>query len=86
MKTVEIYSKDNCPFCDKAVRLAQQFQFGECGLQEYTVKKLGVDFNMDDMMRIFPTARTFPQIIVDGEKIGGYTEFEPLFRKPKNST
>jgi glutaredoxin len=41
---------------------------------------------MDDMMRIFPTARTFPQIIVDGEKIGGYTEFEPLFRKPKNIT
>jgi glutaredoxin 3 len=86
MKTVEIYSKDNCPFCDKAVRLAQQFQFGECGLQEFTVKKLDVDFNMDDMMHIFPTARTFPQIIVDGEKIGGYTEFEPFFTKPQNNT
>ncbi len=26
----------------------------------------------------FPGARTFPQIIVDGEKIGGFTEFKAL--------
>jgi glutaredoxin len=29
-------------------------------------------------METFPGARTFPQIIVDGEKIGGYTEFKAL--------
>jgi len=33
------------------------------------------------MMKMFPTARTFPQIVVDGKNIGGYTDFEPLFRK-----
>jgi glutaredoxin 3 len=81
MVEVEIYSKDNCVFCDKAIKLARQFQYGECGLQKVTVKKLGVDFEMDDMMKIFPTARTFPQIVVDGKNIGGYTDFEPLFRK-----
>lgn len=80
MVEVEIYSKDNCVFCDKAVKLAQQFQFGECGLQKITVKKLGVDFEMDSMMEMFPTARTFPQIVVDGKSIGGYTEFEQMFR------
>ena len=26
-------------------------------------------------MEKFPTARTFPQITIDGESIGGYTEF-----------
>ena len=80
MVEVEIYSKDNCVFCDKAIKLAQQFQYGECGLQEITVKTLGVDFEMEDMMRIFPTARTFPQIVVDGKNIGGYTDFEQLFK------
>ena len=30
------------------------------------------------MLETFPGARTFPQIIVDGEKIGGYTELEAL--------
>jgi len=29
-------------------------------------------------METFPGARTFPQIIVDGEKIGGFTEFKAL--------
>ena len=80
MLVVEIYSKDNCVFCDKAIKLAQQFQYGECGLQKITVKKLGVDFEMEDMMEKFPSARTFPQIILDGKSIGGYTEFEQLFK------
>jgi glutaredoxin 3 len=66
---VEIYSKDNCVFCDRAVSLATLKQ------TTLTVKKLGVDFDMQDLMEKFPTARTFPQIIVDDEAIGGYTEF-----------
>ena len=30
------------------------------------------------MMEQFPGARTFPQIRVDGENVGGYTEFKAL--------
>lgn len=71
---VVIYSKDNCVFCDKAVKLAF-IKETKC-----TVKKLGVDFEMEDMMELFPTARTFPQIIVDDKSIGGYTEFNALFQ------
>ena len=69
---IEIYGKDNCPYCDKAKALCERI--GE----EYTYKLLGEDFSREDMMEIFPTARTFPQIIVDGNKIGGYTELEKL--------
>jgi glutaredoxin 3 len=71
---VEIYSKDNCVFCDRAVSLATLKQ------TTLTVKKLGVDFDMQDLMEKFPTARTFPQIIVDDEAIGGYTEFAALVK------
>ncbi len=74
MVEVVIYSKDNCVFCDKAVRLAF-IKETKC-----TVKKLGVDFEIEDMFQIFPNARTFPQIIVDGKNIGGYAEFEQMFK------
>ena len=77
MKRIVIYSKDNCVYCDKAVKLAQQFQFDYL---DVIVKKLDVDFTMEKLMELFPTARTFPQIVVDDENIGGYTELESLFK------
>ena len=39
---------------------------------------MGKDFLAADVRELFPGARTFPQIIVDGEKIGGYTELEKM--------
>ena len=69
---VEIYSKPQCPYCDMAKRLAEQKGY------ELTYKMLDEDFNRETLMETFPGARTFPQIIVDGEKIGGYTEFKAL--------
>ena len=73
---IVIYSKDNCSFCDKAVRQAQQMV--QESSNKYVVYKLGVDFEMEDMMNLFPSARTFPQIVVDGKNIGGYTEFSQI--------
>jgi glutaredoxin 3 len=71
---VEIYSKDNCPFCDMAVALSEREG------HDLTVKKLDVDFDRQALMETFPGARTFPQIIVDGEKIGGWQEFQALVK------
>ena len=69
---VEIYSKPQCPYCDMAKRLAEQKGY------ELTYKMLDEDFDREALMETFPGARTFPQIIVDGEKIGGFTEFKAL--------
>ena len=44
------------------------------------IHMLDQDYTREDFFKKFPTARTFPQIVVDGENIGGYTEFEPLFK------
>lgn len=73
---IEIYSKPQCPYCDMAERIAQQFV--QESHHKYTKFMLDVDFNREEMLEKFPGARTFPQIIVDGEKIGGYTEFKAL--------
>ena len=69
---VEIYSKPQCPYCVQAKALAEREG------HELTYKMLDEDFDRETLMETFPGARTFPQIIVDGEKIGGYTEFKAL--------
>ena len=76
MKVI-IYGKDNCPYCDMADRLATQVTH-ETPTITYNKYMLDEDFNRETLMETFPGARTFPQIIVDGEKIGGFTEFKAL--------
>ena len=65
---VEIYSKTNCVFCDKAkMRLAKE---------NPKIHMLDHDYSREDFLKKFPNARTFPQIIINGENIGGYSELE----------
>ena len=71
---IEIWSKPQCPFCDKAENLCKQKNF------EYKIYMLDVDFSREELVEKFPSARTFPQITIDGELIGGYTEFEAKVR------
>ena len=47
---------------------------------EYKKYMLDVDFSREELVEKFPSARTFPQITIDGELIGGYTEFEAKVR------
>ena len=67
---VKIYSKENCVFCTKAKAVLAS--------HNPEVLMLDQDFNREQFFEVFPTAKTFPQIIINGEKIGGYTEFKAL--------
>ena len=71
---IEIWSKPQCQFCDKAENLCKQKNF------EYKKYMLDEDFTRAELVEKFPSARTFPQITIDGELIGGYTEFEAKVR------
>ena len=66
---IEIWSKPNCPFCDKAENLCIQRAL------EFKKYMLDVDYSREDLFKKFPSARTFPQITIDGNLVGGYTEF-----------
>ena len=74
MKVV-IYGKDNCPYCDMAKNLAERKG------AETRYLSIGKDYEAKTFMAEFATARTFPQIIVNGKKIGGYREFEGLINE-----
>jgi len=69
---IEIWGKEQCPYCDMAKALCEQQKM------DYEYKLLYFDFTREEMLEKFPGARTFPQIIVDGNKIGGYTELKEL--------
>ena len=66
---IEIWSKPNCPFCDKAENLCIQREL------EFKKYMLDVDYSREELFKKFPSARTFPQITIDGNLVGGYTEF-----------
>ena len=73
---IEIYSKDNCSFCELAVRKAQRLTLENVS-NSYQVFKLNKDFGREELIEKFPTARTFPQIKVHGTNIGGYDKLAP---------
>ncbi len=66
--SIEIWGKPACPYCVKAKQFCETRQF------DYVYKELGKDFGREEVFEVFPTARTFPQIIVSGNKIGGYDQ------------
>ena len=65
---IKIYGKDNCAYCNMAKQLCESK-----GL-EFEYMHLNVDYTQEEFFEKFPTARTFPQIIMDGEAIGGFNE------------
>jgi glutaredoxin 3 len=41
---------------------------------DYEEKKIGVDYTREQLLEAVPTARTVPQIFLDGELVGGFTQ------------
>ena len=62
----EIYSKDNCPYCDRAKVLLSSKDIN------FTEFKIGRDLTREEFLERFPNARTVPQIYLDNQYIGGY--------------
>ena len=61
----EVYSKPGCPYCDKIKAVLKQYNF------DHTVKTLNEDFTREDFYVQFGQGSTFPQVIKDGENLGG---------------
>lgn len=66
---ITIYGKDGCGYCVAATRVCSQRQL------EYKYLRLNEDFSRDELLTKFPEAKTFPQIIVSGNHVGGYDDF-----------
>ncbi len=67
MKAI-VWSKHHCPFCDQAKALLTQKGI------EFEERKVGDGYTKEDLLEAVPSARTVPQIFLDGNLIGGFTE------------
>lgn len=63
-----VWSKENCPQCDRSKALLTSF-----GIQ-YEERIIGVGYTREQLMEAVPTARAVPQIFIDGEYVGSYSE------------
>ena len=66
--TAIVWSKYNCPYCDQAKALLTQRGI------KYEERKIGDGYTREELLEAVPNARTVPQIIINGNMIGGFTE------------
>lgn len=76
MKAV-VWSKYHCPFCDQAKALLTQKGI------EFEEKKIGDGYSKEDLLEAVPNARTVPQIFLNGQLIGGFTELKQTLIESK---
>jgi glutaredoxin len=74
MKAI-VWSKYYCPYCDKAKALLKMRGV------EFEERKIGDGYTREELLEVVPNARTVPQIFIDNQLIGGYTELENYFFK-----
>ena len=67
MKAI-VWSKDSCPYCDQAKALLKSRGI------EYEERNVSLDWTREQLLEAVPTARTLPQIFLDQELVGGFTE------------
>lgn len=71
MTSAEVWSQPNCPACLEAKRLLERYGV------KYTERLIGVNgYTKKDLIDRVPTARTVPQIFLDGEYVGGLQELK----------
>lgn len=68
MKNIEIVTKDGCSYCEAAKNLlrSHDLDYEEIHIVHQATKAL-------ELLRL-SSQRTMPQLFIDGEPIGGYTE------------
>lgn len=77
---VVLYTKPNCSFCVNAKTL-----LNAKGIN-YREFKLNEDFTRENLLELFPSARTYPVIVVDGFHIGGYAQLSEMLSEQKKDS
>ena len=68
--TTVVWSKNQCPYCEQAKALLKMKGIA------FEERKIGDGYTKEELLEAIPSARTVPQIILNGELIGGFTELK----------
>ena len=73
MKAI-VWSKDACPFCVQAKALLEARGI------EFEERNVSKDWTREQLLEAVPDARTLPQIFLDDQHIGGFTDLRAHLR------
>ena len=63
-----VYSRDGCPYCTKIQEVLQLAEL------KHVIYKLNRDFDRESFYTQFGQGSTFPQVVLNGDNLGGCTE------------
>ena len=72
-----VYTKDGCPYCDKVKQVLQLTE------SKFVVYNLGEHFEKKEFYGEFGQGSTFPQVVVDGNKLGGCVDTIEYLKEQK---
>jgi glutaredoxin-related protein len=73
--TAIVWSKNQCQYCEQAKNLLRMKGI------DYEERNISKDYTREQLLEAVPTARTVPQIFLDDNYIGGFTELKRHFEK-----
>tara|TARA_B100000965_G_scaffold258468_1_gene217853 strand:+ start:4593 stop:4832 length:240 start_codon:yes stop_codon:yes gene_type:complete len=68
MQNFTIYSKDGCPYCEKIQEVMKLAKLS------HVIYKLDEHFTKDGFYGQFGEGSTFPQVVLNGDNLGGCTD------------
>ena len=72
-----VYTKDNCPYCEKIKQVMDLTKLS------YVVYNLNEHFDKKSFIDEFGQGSTFPQVVVEGKKLGGCVDAIEFLRENK---
>ena len=63
-----VYSREGCPYCTKIQEVLQLAEL------RHVISKLDRDFDRPSFYEQFGQGSTFPQVVLNGDNLGGCTE------------
>lgn len=74
--SLEIYTKKDCPTCEKARELLDNYQ------ADYREFVLGEDFTAEYIQDLFPGVRNYPILAMNDKYVGGYGNLAEVLTNP----
>ena len=68
LKNFTVYSREGCPYCDKVQQVLQLAEL------RHVIYKLDRDFDRESFYEQFGQGSTFPQVVLNGDNLGGCSE------------
>ena len=72
-----VYSREGCPYCTK---IQQVLQLAEL---RHVIYKLDRDFDRDSFYDQFGKGSTFPQVVLNGDNLGGCSDTVKYLKENK---